>query len=221
VNENGECDCPAGYSLSTSGCNPCPSNSHSNTTNSRQCFFCSAGYIAQAGAIECSKCPNGQFRAQGQAECASCSVGWYAPDATNPHSCVACATGCQQGEHAMPCPSNEGRSDLFQCVACDPLPQNAYWTSTGCNYHCDNGYYHTLDRTCKACNASLCEPGKTKSACTSDRDSDCDTDCINSTKPIFYSTWKNGCEWGCIPGYCMSMRDYLVFQMWECIRCGV
>ena len=215
---DGNCICPVGYVISGEACIPCPVNRYSSTSNSRHCLNCNAGYIAPIGASECNHCPNGQFRSFTQIECASCSVGWYARNATNPWSCVECNKQCIKGKYSIPCPSNEDRSDLFKCLPCATLPTNAIW-SIGCNYDCNRGFYHTVDKMCEACNTSLCEPGKLRSACTINKDSDCDTDCTNETKPLFYSTWKIGCEWECIPGYCMSMRDYLVFKIWECIRC--
>ena len=222
MDSNGGCICPIGYiissNLSEGNCIPCQVNSYSNHINSLQCDLCQAGEISLVGASTCTKCLNGQFRTLDQTECASCSIGWYALDATDPWSCILCDQNCINGEYSIACPSNEGDSNLVKCMACDYLPGNASW-SLGCNYNCHNGFYHTLDKKCDPCTTGPCEPGKIRSMCTIDKDSTCDTDCTNSTKPLYYSTWKIGCEWGCIPGYCVALRDYLMFQVWECVRC--
>jgi hypothetical protein len=67
---------------------------------------------------------------------------------------------------------------------------------------------------------STVEPGWVRSPCTAFGDANCDTECVNETKPLANSVWRSGCEWGCEAGYAPVWTDYIMYTSAECVAEG-
>jgi hypothetical protein len=50
-------------------------------------------------------------------------------------------------------------------------------------------------------------------------DANCDTVCQNASKPTIHSHWSVGsnCPWACDGGYALSVWDYGMFALSECV----
>jgi hypothetical protein len=221
MNASGACVCPDGRTQSGDACVECGRNTYGV---GGACYACAPGTVSGAGSAgpaSCVACAAGQYRLSGQLECAECAVGWFAPDATGASGCVACNTSCPSGTDPQPCPGSRNSSHMV-CAACDePLPGNASWTS-GCDYDCRAGFYR-VPGGCRACSVDrACPPGFKASVCGEDSDVNCDTACVNASKPEFYSVWtvSRDCQWGCQSGYGLVVTDYWVFQVFECVPVG-
>ena len=225
MNASGACVCPDGYTYSTAGgggggaCIPCPTNTYGEAG---ACFACGAGTVAGAGSAgmaSCVACAAGTYRLPGQLACTGCGPGWFAPDATGARGCVQCNASCPSGTRAAPCPDSNSSSSRVVCSACDgPLPGNTSWTS-GCDYDCRAGFYR-VQGGCSACSVDkACPAGFRASECAPDSDANCDTACVNASKPEFYSEWtvSHDCRWGCQRGYSLVVTDYWVFKVFECV----
>jgi hypothetical protein len=132
------------------------------------------------------------------------------------------------------CPGNLPTQTYAICRECPPLPGNASWanltidpmTTNGraleeCAFDCLPGFYHA-GGGCEACTATgssrTCPAGFRLSECTALRDANCDTPCVDTNKPTFYSHWEagSGCPWACDDGYELRVWDYVMFQLREC-----
>jgi hypothetical protein len=107
------------------------------------------------------------------------------------------------------------------------LDNSSYWTDMQdysrsqeeqCIWQCDAGYFRGINE-CVECSSSVnCPPGKEVQPCTDISDTSCEWDCVNLTKPVFFSEWVRGCEWGCVHGYVMKTIDYGMFVQYECVH---
>jgi hypothetical protein len=213
---DGACACPAGMALlSPAGCEPCPPDT---AWAAGRCEPCPPGNTSAAGALACADCPAGAYRAAGQRGCAACGPGLYPADAGDPQSCVACLEACPNWLSPAPCPVN---ASLVVCRPCpSPLPSNAAWVAepgASCAYRCLPGHFHADNRACLPCTDEPCPAGFARAACTSFRDGDCETPCVNGTMPAQHAVWADGCGWACEAGYRASFADYLVFSFYECV----
>ena len=215
LNWAGACECPPGLALGPGGCAPCPPDT---AWAAGGCADCPPGNTSGAGATACEDCPAGAYREAGQRGCAACGANLYPADAGNGSSCVACADGCPNWESPAPCPVN---ASLVVCQPCPaPLPGNATWVVGAvapCAYRCLPGYFHSDNRACLPCTARACPLGFAFAACTPFRDSDCETPCVNGTKPAQNAVWTDGCGWACDAGYRASLADYVIFSFYECV----
>lgn len=216
MNASGGCVCQDGYAQSGESCVECGRNSYGV---GGACYACPPGTVAGPGATSCAACAAGKYRMAGQAECTDCGAGWFAPDTTGARGCARCNTSCPAGARTQPCPGSSNDSSHVVCAACDePLPGNASWTS-GCDYDCRPGFYRVAGG-CKACSVDkACPAGFRASECGPDSDANCDTACVNASKPDFYSEWRvsRDCQWGCQRGYSLAVTDYWVFKVLECV----
>jgi hypothetical protein len=227
MNASGACVCPDGHRLAGGACEPCQANTYGMGGS---CWACGAGNFTRgAGQTACEACEFGKYRLSGQASCSDCAqAGWYAPDAGS-SACVQCDPSCAapglRWESA--CPGADGFS---VCKECEPsLPGNATWRATTtdpttqrameeCAYDCKAGFFH-VDGGCEQCTAVACDAGWRPAACTSFSDANCDTACEDATKPFIHSHWKIGidCPWACDDGYELSVWDYGMFLLRECV----
>ena len=234
MNASGACVCPDGYAQDQSGlCAPCGRNAYGLGGT---CRACGAGTFTRGaeGATACEACEFGKYRTSSvQLECQSCALrGWYAPDAAA-GDCVpcneTCATAGMQWDRWCPGDTTRGYS---VCKACDGgLPDNATWANFSvdpvvaaraleeCAYDCLDGFYHA-NGGCEACTQDrVCDAGWRLSECTNYADSNCDTACVDTNKPSFYSHWiagANNCQWTCDDGYTLRVWDYVMFSLREC-----
>ena len=84
---------------------------------------------------------------------------------------------------------------------------------------CDSGYYK-YNGTCVDCNVTACEGGYNRSVCHEGSDSNCDTACVDATKPEYNSVWTVGCSWLCLEGYRLQVLDYYMFVLYSCVLEG-
>ena len=236
-NARDNCDCGPGMEFLDSGCVPCAAGSFSNWTleladawwtQYKPCDVCPPGTDSLPGATACTDCIFGMYRAENDTElCQNCTtVGFYAQDPTTPASCVPCNASCPGGYSPQPCPTYP-RNDLFRCVPCADLPENATSTATGqsgaltaCNWKCDPGYYQANGTTCLPCTAGECQPGQNRTECSDTADSNCDRPCVDPNKPLLNSGWVSGCRWACDAGYELSASDYVLWVQYSCVKSG-
>jgi hypothetical protein len=215
LNWAGGCDCPPGLAIGAGGCEACPADT---MWAAGRCEACPAGNYSAAGATACLDCPPGAYRAVGQRGCASCGPGLYPADAGDPGSCVACVDACPNWLSPAPCPVNASQRVCLPCPS--PLAGNATWVdgawAAPCAYRCLPGFFHA-DAACLPCTVQPCAAGFAFTPCTSFRDGDCETQCVNSTKPAQNAAWTDGCGWACDAGYRASFADYIVFSFYECV----
>lgn len=236
MNASGVCVCPDGWYTQDGGCVPCGRNAYGLGGT---CRACGAGTFTQGtGATACEACEFGKYRSSSvQLECQSCALrGWYAPDA-GAGDCVpcneTCATPGMQWDRWCPGDKTKGYSVCKVCP--EGLPGNATWanisvdpvvTARGldeCAYDCLDGFYRatTAGGGCEACTQDrVCGPGWMLSECTNYADSNCDTACVDTNKPTFYSHWVSGCQWACDEGYTLQVWDYVMFTLRECTPLG-
>ena len=224
MNASGACVCPDGYGRVGSGCGPCGANNTYGTGGT--CSACPAGsFSTDLGATACTRCEFGKYRLSGQAgACLSCPLtGWYAPDARS-GACVRCNTSCAMDgwRWDSACPGDT--TGLFSvCKECaGGLPGNASWgNQTECAYDCLPGFYR-LQGGCGKCTARACQAGWRRAECSEWADSNCDTECVDASKPALHSRWTTGenCPWACDEGYELRVWDYVLFQLRECAAVG-
>jgi len=220
MNASGVCVCPDGYyhDASAGVCSPCPINTMGLGGS---CTLCPLGYYSPSTATSCTLCDAGKYRYSSDATCQSCGAGMYS-QRVEFKVCTQCSTKCEDGYMASACPGETNTSYMI-CSPCPTLPDHASWgmtldTNLPCNYTCDAGYYRgNKTEGCLACNTTQCEPGYNKTACTEFADSNCDTECKDETKPRLFSQWTLGCSWACSPGYSLSVTDYWLFKVYECV----
>jgi hypothetical protein len=225
MNSTGACVCPDGRREEAGECVPCGLNSHGLGGS---CQPCAAGtYTSASGATVCIACEYGKFRLPGQAGgCQACALqGWFAPH-PGLGECIPCNLTCAMHGWTLDreCPDERAPPGVFSvCKACpQPLPANAVWTRAGeCAYNCSQGHYRGIN-TCEPCSARLCPVGQRLTQCSETADSDCDTECVNASKPAIHSRWENGtdCPWACDDGYELRSWDYVLFQFQECVLSG-
>ena len=236
MNSTGGCACPDGryhyHNRSetvrgrTDRCEPCPVNTYGV---GGACLSCGAGRHTggATGATGCQACEVGTYRLSGQAGCQNCSErGYYAPNTTS-NACVACNRSCAGGgawRDDGVCPGR-GNEAFRVCAACDAsLPPHAAWIGS-CVYRCNAGYYYYKDGGCAACSTTACPAGFMWSDCREDADRGCETECVNTSKPMFNSKWAvataaRDCPWECEAGYHAVVTDYWMFQIHECAPLG-
>jgi hypothetical protein len=220
MNASGVCVCPDGYYHDASAglCSPCPINTMGLGGS---CTLCQLGYYSPSTATACTLCDAGKYRYSSDATCQSCGAGMYS-QRVEFKVCTQCSTKCEDGYMASACPGETNTSYMI-CSPCPTLPDHARWgmtldTNLPCNYTCNAGYYRgNKTEGCLACNTTRCEPGYNKTECTEFADSNCDTECKDETKPRLFSQWTLGCSWACSPGYSLSVTDYWLFKVYECV----
>lgn len=231
MNRTGGCECGDGrwYNVTMGGCELCPEDMYGVGGG---CFECGGGTFAGArGATVCEACAQGKFREAGTRSggCQTCpgGPGHYAVEPWN-QTCAACNRSCDEGRDGWmdggPCP--DGSAGFRVCVPCDiRLPVHGRWVrGGGCVYKCDAGYYFSEwdGGDCVACSTSACPAGMQGQPCSEYEDRTCDTECVNASKPVFYSKWvqrrqQGDCPWECVDGYSARTTDYVLFQIHECV----
>ena len=215
MNASGVCICPDGYHTDASACTPCRINTY-GASGSSSCTPCLLGYYAPSTATACTLCGAGLYRESSDTACRSCGVGMYATRPEFRVSCTQCATSCPDGYRADPCPG-ETNTTYMVCSPCDALPDNAKWdNSTECGYKCNPGYYRG-NQSCLACNVTQCDAGYNLTKCTEFANGNCDTPCVDDTKPRLFSQWGTGCSWSCNQGYSPRTTDYWIFKIYDCV----
>ena len=223
--DDGQCECPVGHEFADDFCQPCAQDTYRNEstwlpddwwTRYSTCAPCPPGETSDPGATECTQCPLGQYREHGQLGCQTCSAsGHHALDSASASSCVACNSSCPAGMAADPCPDNAG---LYACSDCPDPPSNATYYHH-CFFSCNTGFYHEpASLSCEPCNSSVCEPGYNRSACSPWKNADCDTPCVDPTKPLWYSHYTSGCQWSCDSNYTLTTHAYGAVTVPQCVQ---
>jgi hypothetical protein len=233
INADMNCVCGPGREFQDRGCVPCGEDFYDNTSliltdnwfdQRKACQPCAPGYYANGtGNVMCQACPYGMYRQGSDVGCQFCFLGgMWARDPANASSCEACYTNCSLGFSPTPCPFYAGSIPLYACTPCGGIPQNASRSPVGlalgsaCDWQCDAGHYSN-GTGCLPCNQTECEPGFVRAECTPLSDSNCETACVNGTKPNENSVWGALCTWHCAPGYTITRLDYVLWVQWECI----
>jgi len=220
------CACEQGKEFKNSQCTPCPSNHfHTETTvitessQSKLCSACAPGTEAQPGSTQCTACLPGWLREDSMPSCNICQTqGHYATDPTSSTSCQPCLETCN-GRRESPCPTSPS---LFVCSDCPAPRQHASFNQErDCATSCDQGHYEK-DGECTACTdytVTNCPviSGFQVVPCSPYADSEC-RDCLNLSKPLYYSQWGLDCTWTCIEGYKTSKA--LPDGSLECVKEG-
>jgi len=243
MNASGTCVCPDGFKAQGETCVECGVNTWGQ---GGACLPCADGTTTsgRSGATGCETCPMGQFRLSSHSVCQNCTtMGWYAANA-NSSSCSACNRSCPGAgwRRTGPCPRDTSGTYSL-CAECPEgggngrPPGNATWVSAWgnttldpttklpleeCAYDCVSGFYkdNSGGAACKPCNTSLaCGAGWRLTACTAWADSHCEVPCVDESKPMIYSHWEPGneCLWSCDPGKSLSVTDYVMFSLHECV----
>lgn len=229
-NEYGQCTCPKGHFLSYEGCLPCLNNTYNEMdiiltdewwTQQRECTPCPKGTFSGGTSSSCTPCPKYQYRID-EPDCMSCPSGQYTLNQSS-SECSQCQEYCMYGQWSEQCPTS---TELFVCYDCGSPPNNSVWVNMSvwliqytCVFKCNSGYYRG-ENECIQCSSAVCPPGKMLTPCNAIRDSNCELDCINVTKPMFNSVWISGCNWGCAPDYEAQVINYVSWAQYECVLTG-
>jgi len=231
---SGMCVCPAGHAEGwMTGCTPClpgtfkpgpTAMSDNYLVEWEGCQACPAGTESDAGASACRPCPAGLYRESGSAFglCVACGVvNHYAVDSQDGSSCVACQSGCAEGQRWTPCPVNPGMYACSPCGDGSPLPASRSWVkgwdNTNCMWECRSGYYEAGGE-CSACSERVCEPGFVFTTCGKYEDGHCRVGCVNETKPDENALWAEGCAWKCATGFAPREKVFAGWTEFTCER---
>lgn len=186
-------ECPAGYIINGTRCQPCPHGSYSEKIGSTQCIACPDGglttFRGTDSADGCFTCSKGSyiFSDAGGGSCEPCLDGEY-QDETNQLKCKPCPRGTSHNGFAeesidkcVPCLSGTYSEEEVQYGRgrqCIPCPVGFYYPTLGASrcLKCPNGTRSIAGRTACAplsnnsTSLSVCPPGSgrksTQKKCT-------------------------------------------------------